>query len=314
VAQRVRIGTDPVTVGRGYGCTVQVDDPHMAAEHARLTLHDNGTWRVEDLGSLSGLRRVAHAEDRTGTAQSQPFELPAGAWVETGRTRWRLVRSDTPVPAERPLHWHQQVPVAACLALALIAILAVAAEAWFEAVGEFKPLSLVGPTLASMALLVGWSSLWALAGRLTQGPALMTQHLGWASLMLLGHQCLGWLLGTMAFALDWPILATAQRPVWIALAALLVLGHITLAFGTTGRRAAWTLGLFCTGTLALSLTEAWQSHRQLLPESFMSVIRPTGWRLAEGEGLDQLMTKATADKARIDALRTVDSDEEGLDD
>jgi pSer/pThr/pTyr-binding forkhead associated (FHA) protein len=46
---------EEVTVGRGVDAGVRIDNPAVSRQHARLRLQD-GSWRIEDLGSTNGTR------------------------------------------------------------------------------------------------------------------------------------------------------------------------------------------------------------------------------------------------------------------
>ncbi len=49
----VRLGDEPVTIGRAPDCTLVLADDFTSARHARLFSRD-GSWFVEDLGSTNG--------------------------------------------------------------------------------------------------------------------------------------------------------------------------------------------------------------------------------------------------------------------
>jgi pSer/pThr/pTyr-binding forkhead associated (FHA) protein len=72
------LGDAPVTIGRGDGCTLVLDDDFVSTHHARLVPRD-GAWFVEDLGSTNGTYL-----DRTKV--TDPTPVPAGRSVRIGRT------------------------------------------------------------------------------------------------------------------------------------------------------------------------------------------------------------------------------------
>jgi hypothetical protein len=51
--RRHELGSGELTVGRGGGCSVVLDDTYVSQLHARLYVAD-GRWMVEDLGSTNG--------------------------------------------------------------------------------------------------------------------------------------------------------------------------------------------------------------------------------------------------------------------
>jgi pSer/pThr/pTyr-binding forkhead associated (FHA) protein len=72
------LGDQPVTIGRGSGATVVVDDTYVSTLHARLVPRGDA-WVVEDLGSTNGTfldgRRVA-----------APTPVPLGTPLRIGKT------------------------------------------------------------------------------------------------------------------------------------------------------------------------------------------------------------------------------------
>jgi hypothetical protein len=311
LAQRVRVTQWPLTVGRGYGANVQLDDPYLAAEHLRVRLDDDGQLRAEDCGTVNGVRRLTSRDARTtGPATAGTFTLEPGTWLECGRTRLRIVAADTAVAPERPLRAARTAPGWLCLLLALLAVGMQLWGTWFSTFGEFKLLGLVTPALTSAVLLLAWSGAWALLGRVLHGNTQFLQQLGWAALMMLATTATAALLDTLAFAFDWPVLSTAQQPLWTLAAAGAVLGHLAIA-GSPPRRRSWgVLAGLCAASFAISTADAWQAYRQWLPETFMTTLRPVSWRVADGVTLEQLMQRAASDRAELDALRSHDSQAE----
>src|SRR5262245_53858973 len=53
-ARRVPLGREPLVLGRGAECDVQLVDPKISRRHCRLAPAGDGTWLVEDLGSRTG--------------------------------------------------------------------------------------------------------------------------------------------------------------------------------------------------------------------------------------------------------------------
>jgi len=310
IARRVRVAQWPISLGRGYAADVQVDDPHMAALHVRVqpAAADDTGLQAEDLGTLNGVRRLQTGDGHSGKRETGTLAIASGEWLETGRTRWRLIRTDTPVAPERALTLRAQVPVWLCAAAAVVAVLVVLWDTWFAAVEGFKPLKLLSPALVSVGLLLTWSGIWALLARVLHGPPQFMQHLGWAGVVTVASVAVVWVADSLAFVLDWPWLSTWHRPLWIIIMAVVLLGHLSIIFGAPGRRSWWLVGGLCAGSLALSFAETWQTQRQWMPESFMTTIRPAGWQAVQPQPLDALIQRAEADRQRLDALRSHDSD------
>lgn len=76
--EQIPVPTPVVTVGRGTGCQVVIDDDSVSAQHARLE-YDLGGWRLTDLNSTNGT-----AIEGVKLAPDVPTPLPYGATVRFG--------------------------------------------------------------------------------------------------------------------------------------------------------------------------------------------------------------------------------------
>ena len=76
--EQIPVPAPVVTVGRGAGCQVVIDDDSVSAQHARLE-YDLGAWRITDLGSTNGT-----AIEGVKLAADVPTPLPYGSTVRFG--------------------------------------------------------------------------------------------------------------------------------------------------------------------------------------------------------------------------------------
>jgi len=83
---------DGLTVGRGPGAALRLEDPGVSRLHARLRLRDDGAAEVEDLGSKNGLRV-------NGRSVGGPAPFWPGDELLVGATSLRLIDPS----AERPV-------------------------------------------------------------------------------------------------------------------------------------------------------------------------------------------------------------------
>ena len=83
VGTRFALDADELTVGRGTGCAVRLDDPTVSSIHARVNRRGS-TFMIEDLGSRNGTfinrRRITAATplrpgDRLGIGPNVELEL-----------------------------------------------------------------------------------------------------------------------------------------------------------------------------------------------------------------------------------------------
>jgi pSer/pThr/pTyr-binding forkhead associated (FHA) protein len=74
----VRLGDQPVTLGRSQDSTIVLDDDYVSSRHARFFPRD-GAWLVEDLGSTNGTY-----VDRTKVTSPTPVKI--GVPIRIGKT------------------------------------------------------------------------------------------------------------------------------------------------------------------------------------------------------------------------------------
>lgn len=74
----VRLGEQPVTLGRSQDSTIVLDDDYVSSRHARVFPRD-GQWLVEDLGSTNGTYL-----DRTKVNGAMPVKI--GMPIRVGKT------------------------------------------------------------------------------------------------------------------------------------------------------------------------------------------------------------------------------------
>lgn len=164
VRERVRLDAFPVTIGRGYGNAVVLDDPYVDPQHARMALNEAGQLVIEDLGSLNGLRDGKGSEHRPslvllpgGTFQLGESTLRLATEQLTVAPARRLPTSRGEVPASRPF-WTTMSPAVAALIFAFGQYLG---EGTRVTVGE-----IFANVTGMLVILAVWAGGWALATRI----------------------------------------------------------------------------------------------------------------------------------------------------
>lgn len=95
---RTRTPARRLTVGRGLGNDIVVDDPYVDASHLVLRYDAHtGDWTVEDLASTNGTSIAGRA------VGAQPTAIGPGAEITLGKSRLRLLDIDHPVATTRSL-------------------------------------------------------------------------------------------------------------------------------------------------------------------------------------------------------------------
>ncbi len=83
---RIRLGVEPVTVGRSSSCAVRLEDPRVSGHHACFQFTEGGVL-VTDLGSTNGTLVDGHR------VQEQ-MSVTTTAVVTVGRSSFRLLLGD----------------------------------------------------------------------------------------------------------------------------------------------------------------------------------------------------------------------------
>jgi FHA domain-containing protein len=280
VQTRLRLGDQPVTVGRGYGNDIILDDPYVDARHARITLDDSGALVLEDLGSLNGLALPS------GTTRVTRVAVRAGAEVRVGRTTLRFRDPNESVPAALP-DKAEPTPSASRitratallwvrLAVPLAATAAMALYTWLE---SFQPSSGSDTFAGAVMFLVFaafWAGIWAIASRVVVHRFVFLEHL--AVISAAGLLMLFWVVAGEWVTFLFPdniASAPAGFAFGLALIAALVAAHLALASSLASRRR-WTVGLITSGViLALSSAAALASRETFsdVPQ-FSGVLKP----------------------------------------
>jgi hypothetical protein len=253
---RHRIDRYPAVIGRALSADIILDDPHVAAEHVRLSRDDQGAIHVEDLGSRNGT-----VDADTGRS-IQSAEWRAGLGLRVGRTQLRLRGFDDPVPPEVPLGapvW-SVVPGSRGLLL-LITAASVALLVLGSWTGGFQGTSAprqLGETLAILTGLVTWAGCWGLGGRLARQEVRFLAHLALASVGTLATA----LLITLSAWITAIVPGTAAADVFLVMVVLPLLyawlsKHLALASAMGPRRRARVSGAVVGGFTLLAGLGAW---------------------------------------------------------
>jgi pSer/pThr/pTyr-binding forkhead associated (FHA) protein len=169
-------GETHCTVGRSAACDVVLDDPFVAAVHARISVDAEGTVAVTDLESINGIGvggQVFHG--------GEPVRLSDGVF-RVGRTRLRVRTAHEVVAPERAdrgeTSWLSHGAELKALAAGFALSVAVSAfEVWTDTTQPRELSTALVTTLLALVVLLGlWIALWALASRVAFGESRWVRH------------------------------------------------------------------------------------------------------------------------------------------
>lgn len=165
-AEYRRFESGEVSVGRGFTNELIVPDPYLGARQFRILREDGGLW-LEVLDRSNPLRVNGRVRVETR------LPLAAGDEIDVGRSRFTVLREDTPVVPARRLadsRWERLGGWRPAVALLLLAATGVCA-AWMDYLDSFStPVwqDLLFSGLFMGALAIGWSAFWSVLARLVR--------------------------------------------------------------------------------------------------------------------------------------------------
>ncbi len=263
-------------IGRDLGCDIVVDDEHAAAQHAVLTLLDDGRVRVQDLGTRNGTR-----VNRKRVPSDEGTVIDHGEII-VGSTKLLVRTRNAPIGQERVFRrefvQRHRTPlatlgVAACLAYS-------AFHQWLDAPASLSK-SLVTGALVALGVLALWTGFWAMMSKLNKGRWEVRVHLTIASVGAAVCAWGYWVAGLIAYAAQW----SALDKIGVA-----VVGIATLAM------------------VYLHLREATHYKRQIslaLAGGVTVVISAVAWVLAVGVDTSDVSRVDLGPDVRLSARRVV---------
>src|SRR5688572_23596841 len=285
---RHRLDGCALTLGRGLGNDVVLDDPYVDACHARIARDESGAWSIADLGSVNGLSadgtRVDAVPVQVGTEvrigrtllrfrDTEEAVAPALVEDRVPSARTTLV---TPGIAPAPIAEEEAPTTARRLVAAVVEttrgrlvvvgvmLASFAVSAWLGDTTRSPSGSVFAAIVALLAFASLWATAWAAATRRVDRRFHFLGHLAVVSAVLLGA------------------LVTAEITEWLTFlfpdapaVYLLVAGHLGVS-GTLPPALRWRAGAMVSGAivaLVILATIAMDDTFSDTPE-FASTLKP----------------------------------------
>lgn len=268
VQRSVDVAAWPLSLGRALDNTVVLDDPYLAAHHARVLPGEDGRLLLQALPSHNGLRL-------DGRALEGPAPVPAGGGLlQLGQTRLRLrvADADAVLAPEKPLPATPALTRRGPLLAAGALMALVLGGQWLSLDPGADYTAWLPLVLGLPAVVMVWCGIWALLSKLFQHRFDFSGHLRIA---------LPWLLAMQLQDMLWPQLtaALALPGLWMAgslLENLLLIGllHAHLRHTLPPYRRAVTAVVAVAALVGLGLTAAvtWRGHDSLVATPYMSTL------------------------------------------
>ena len=308
VLERHPVAALPIRIGRAYDNHIIVNDPHIAAHHARVDQAQNGGLILRDLDTRNGL---VYKRKRL-----REVALNGDTIVRLGHTNLRVRSRTHAVAAEladSTNHlWEGWLP-------AVIGLLLMAAQAlfsqWLEQTHKVEPLTYLIQVATQLGILLLWSGAWALTNRLFSGQTRFGRHVFIAAGGMVVSEA--WYLVSIylanAFSLEF---FTRYNNLFdIAIFATMLFFHLATISPRHSRRIFLIMFLLTLAGSCLTLINNYQRHDRLAGELYMGEILPPNVRQSRDYSLDEFINSARKiqpklDKARVEKISG--NDEEGL--
>jgi hypothetical protein len=275
--QLLRVAQWPVRIGRAIDCDLVLDDPHVAAHHATLALHDDGV-HVEPAPSLNGVR-LGRAAIAPGSA---PL-LPSSSVLTMGATTLRVrLAGEALAPEQRLLDLLQYERRHAMTLMALIVLAAALKgfELWLTIMPGAPGSAVAWSYLSAPAGLIVWCALWAMGSMIFQRRFAFWAHLYLALKWLLIAVVAQAVAGQLAFALSLPFIDKLGRLVSVAAIAMMIWRHLGLLLPSRRRAFAIAVASAVTVSGGLLLIDRWMQQEPLVGDLYLGTISLPGVRVA----------------------------------
>ncbi len=316
VVTRHKVTSRSATIGRGYGCDVIVDDPHVCAEHLRIEYASDGSIFVRDLDSVNGL------EDLLTGQKTKALLVAPEARFRIGRTVLQVHPADRPVPPALPV---QTAPLAYNRILGTVSrqVLSVSGAAavlgllvymeWYKKVSAGVVLSGIA---VNAAVILTWAGVWALGTRFVSPRFRMAEHITVAALIYAASGVVELIFEELAFATHENAIFTVAS--WLgvlAFVAVAIYSHARLCTNATPRSVfigAATVSMAITAIFFLvDIGDQWEmnEHGQL---DYAGTLKPPLYTPPNVRTIDQMISSLRPMKDRVDRdsakAATIDED------
>jgi len=287
--QILRVPQWPVRIGRAIDCDLVLDDPHVAAHHATLELHEDGV-HVVPAPSLNGVRL-----GRAAIAPGSKARLPDAALLTLGATTLRVRQAgEVLAPEQRffDLHQYERRHAVTLLVLVVLAALWKGFDLWLTTAPGQQGSALAWAYLGAPAGLVVWCAGWAIGSMLFQRRFAFWAHLYIALTWLMIGVVAEAVTAQLAFAFSAPVLEKVGRIAFVGAMAMMMWRHMGLLLPLRRRAFAIAIGSAVAVGGGLLLVDRFVQQQPLVGDLYLGTISLPGLRVAKPVSVDAFVKSA----------------------
>ena len=265
VRSRFRLDALPITIGRGFGNDVILDDPYVNGEHLRIAEDESGVVIAEDRETVNGTFEQVHQPSvkgggtvRTASARIERVPLRVGQELRVGRTVLRVRGADETVapplvgPRENDTREQFLVRITRgwpAVGIGFASLIVCVALAYNSVYTRSNWSRAAGLSFAVMVLLTIWAGLWALAARISRNAAHFRAHfaIACAAALVAMTEAMLESLST-AIAPGSTVAAVVSGVTLTAFLIVLFAAHLAFASGMSARKR-WIVAASVTGAI-----------------------------------------------------------------
>ena len=171
------------TIGRGWGCDIIVNEPHVCPVHAEITVKP-GSWQVLDAGSMNGIFYEGKGVEIIDSLQSSEH-------IRIGNRILTFFEPDHKVAPTKPLYqgvlpFQNWGNLSTGVCTGLILLLVFVLLGYQELASEIKWKKLLSENFLALLLPFLWAVVWAFIGKISTHQVRFFFHFSTSALILAG--------------------------------------------------------------------------------------------------------------------------------
>ena len=301
IIERVRVDSFPIHLGRAYSNEVVINDLYVCPVHALIERDEHGRLLARDLDSVNGMR------DGADGVRVKELEIHSGTPFRIGHTTLRYCSVDHPLAptlVDREPKLYAPASPYVAIVPALVVFLLLTLDSFLSSIEHLTVAKIVSEPLTTLSMLLVWSGLWSLAGRIVVSHFHFSRHVAVACGAVLAFL----LLNTSA---EWTeFMLPAFPALWVAgffgsglILAALVYGHLGFASMMRRRSRLWASLLVSCAAIGLSMVIDFANRSRFTNVmEYSGLVKPLDAAWLPANSIEEFIDKSNHVREKLDAL------------